>query len=67
MVKNVWYVIGKRDKNNPSGYSQLTPKGEYWKTLPEIRKDLKGLQKIYKDLNCKIKTVILKRTCEVIR
>lgn len=64
---NKWWVIGKEDKNNPYGYSQLTPKGEFYSCPKEVRKTLKEMRKIYNTFECKVKLVILERTCRVIK
>lgn len=59
---NTWYVVGYKNEKCPFGYSQLTPKGKYFKTLKEARKQKKKHEWVEV-----VELVIMRRTCEVLK
>lgn len=67
MSKNIWYVIGERDDTSPFGYSQITPKGQYFTSLKDARKALKEHQKLENKYGWNQEIVIFERTCKVIK
>lgn len=58
---NTWYVIGKADEKCCFGYSQVTPKDNWFSTFEEAEYERIDLQKLTSD-----KLVVMKRTCEVL-
>lgn len=65
MKNNIWYVIGQKDDTSPYGYTQITPKGQYFKSLDSAKKEAKKRQQLeYKQ---KKEIVVFERTCKVIK
>ena len=58
---NIWYVVAKEDPKKEYGFTQITKKGDYFKSFEEANEE-----RIYLQSDFKERLVVLKRTCEVI-
>jgi hypothetical protein len=52
---NLWYVLARRDKRKKYGFTQVTPRGKYYMSLPQALDARNEIDKSY---------VILKRSCQ---
>jgi len=53
-MKNIWWVIAKPDARKKYGFTQITPRGKYYHTLPQAIKARNEINQSYK---------ILERSC----
>lgn len=60
-IKNIWYVLAKRDDNSRHGFSPAERKGTYHENLEDAVKRKEWLEELRGE-----RIYILERTCEVI-